>query len=193
MHSKEQGRALGSLLKAVTDEFKEIIPQELNKIYRNITDIVLSDKIPRYTTLSVIFLLLVKVIIMVEVCCNRTFKTLLFVDFYKDIGCFWPGARKKGTLNFWKTLIVSPGITDNTILDLFWHLPWASKPGWIPCLQASIVLHAMDSSDFTSGVTPADLFVGGGGGEHGSQAILIHLLAHVQALVGLEPRINCVV
>ena len=47
IRSKEQGRALGSLLKAVTDEFKEIIPQELNKIYRNITDIVLSDKIPR--------------------------------------------------------------------------------------------------------------------------------------------------
>ena len=47
-HTRQQGIALGNLLRVVADEFKEIIPRELDTIYRNITDIVLSDTIPRF-------------------------------------------------------------------------------------------------------------------------------------------------
>ena len=63
IHSEEQGIALSNLLKVAADEFKEIIPQELDVIYRNITDIVFSNTIPRYPSMSVVFLLLIKIII----------------------------------------------------------------------------------------------------------------------------------
>ena len=61
IRSEEQGIALSKLLKVATDEFKEIIPQELDVIHRNITGVVLSNTIPRYPTLPFIFPLQVKI------------------------------------------------------------------------------------------------------------------------------------
>ena len=48
------------------------------------------------------------------------------------------------------------GATDTPVLDFWWHLPWVSKPGWIPCFCASSPAHN-GFLRFTSGPTPADL------------------------------------
>ena len=52
---------------------------------------------------------------------------------------------------------VSPfrGAIDTLVLDFWWHLPWVSKPGWIPCLRTSLPAHNRFLR-FTSSVTPAD-------------------------------------
>ena len=44
------------------------------------------------------------------------------------------------------------GATDTPVLDFWWHLPWVSKPGWIPfaCFLLCVILR------FSSGMTPAD-------------------------------------
>ena len=47
------------------------------------------------------------------------------------------------------------GATDTPVLDFWWHLPWVSKLGWIPCLCASLPV-CNGFLRFTSGVTPAD-------------------------------------
>ena len=43
-------------------------------------------------------------------------------------------------------------------LDFWWHLPWVSKPGWIPCLCAFLPV-CTGFYRFTSGVTPANCTV----------------------------------
>ena len=48
------------------------------------------------------------------------------------------------------------GATDTPVLDFQWHLPWVSKPGWIPRLRASSPVHNA-CLRFISGATPADL------------------------------------
>ena len=55
--------------------------------------------------------------------------------------------------NFWR----SPfrGATDTPVLDLWLHLPWVSKPGWIPHLRAMLPA-CNEFLRFTSCVTPAD-------------------------------------
>ena len=44
------------------------------------------------------------------------------------------------------------GVIDTPVLDFLWHLPWVSKPGWIPfaCFLTCVIFR------FTSGVIPAD-------------------------------------
>ena len=66
--------------------------------------------------------------------------------------------------------------TDAPILDLWWHLSLALKPGWIPCSHA-LLLVCNGFLRFTC--WPLD-------GQHCSQASLIHVLLHTQALVGLN-------
>ena len=48
------------------------------------------------------------------------------------------------------------GATDTPVFDFWWHLPWVSKPGWIPCLCAPSPVWDKFIK-FTSGATPADL------------------------------------
>ena len=61
-------------------------------------------------------------------------------------------------LMFWFKILneISPfcGATDTLSLDFWWCLLWVSKLGWIPHLYVMSPL-----SSFTSGVTPADLFM----------------------------------
>ena len=47
------------------------------------------------------------------------------------------------------------GATDTPVLDFWQHLPWVSKPGWIPCLHASSPA-CHEFLRFTSSVIPAD-------------------------------------
>ena len=79
------------------------------------------------------------------------------------------------------------GATDTHVLDLWWCLPWDSKPGWIPHL------HAFSPAcngflRFTSGVTPANCI-----------EVTVatkpfrptYLQIYPQALVGFEPTTMC--
>ena len=52
---------------------------------------------------------------------------------------------------------ISPfrGATDTPGLDFWWHLPWVSKPGWIPHLHALLPARN-EFLRFSSGATPAD-------------------------------------
>ena len=50
------------------------------------------------------------------------------------------------------------GASDTPVLDFWWHLPWVSKPGWIPHLHALLPV-CNEFLRFTSGATPADLLV----------------------------------
>ena len=55
---------------------------------------------------------------------------------------------------FWTTWVFLWGHW-YSCFGLLWHLPWVSKPGWIPRLRASSPVHS-GCLRFTSGATPAD-------------------------------------
>ena len=80
---------------------------------------------------------------------------------------------------------ISPfcGTTGTSVLDFWWYLPWVSKPGWIPFWWA----YCNRFHRFTFGVTPTQLLMV----NIATKPFLIHILAHIQALVGLEPRMKC--
>ena len=83
---------------------------------------------------------------------------------------------------------ISPfhGTTDTPVLDFTWHLPWVSKPGWIPFCMLS---HLCDSQ-IHLWCNTCWLYRG----QHGSQVFLIHILVNVSASIGgvlgrgLNPR-----
>ena len=45
-----------------------------------------------------------------------------------ELWCFLNVERKP----LWMTSVLFGGTTDTPVLDIFWHLPWISKPGLIP-------------------------------------------------------------
>ena len=69
-----------------------------------------------------------------------------------------------------KARMASLQATDSSDSPLVWHLPWASKPGWIPCKFLR----------FTTGVTSADCLA----------ASMVAEPFCVQVLVGLKSRIG---
>ena len=41
-------------------------------------------------------------------------------------------------LNFLEDISPFRGATDTPVLDFWWHLPWVSKPMWIPCMLSHL-------------------------------------------------------
>ena len=62
------------------------------------------------------------------------------------------------------------GTTDTLVLDIWWCLPWVSKPGWIPCMLS----HLCDPQ----------IHLWLYGSQYGSQAFLIHILTDVSTSIG---------
>ena len=50
------------------------------------------------------------------------------------------------------------GAIDTLVLGFWWHIPWVSKPGWIPHLHA-LLPECNEFLRFTSGAKPADLLM----------------------------------
>ena len=57
---------------------------------------------------------------------------------------------------FWTPWVLFCGATYTPVLDLWWHLPWISKPGWIPCMCALSLVYN-EFLRFISGATPDNL------------------------------------
>ena len=73
------------------------------------------------------------------------------------------------------------GATDTPVLDFWWHLPWVSKPGWIPCMLSRLCdpqTHLWCNSCWLYR------------GQHDSWAFLIHILADVSASIGGGSRLE---